>query len=68
MVRNYGLTPRELVVLKYFADGWTSPEIAAELHFSTETIKTHSKHMKQKLSAKNIPHAVAIAIRIGIIG
>lgn len=48
------LTKRERQLLRYFALGKTTPEIAAELHLSTFTVDTHRKNIKQKLGTNNL--------------
>jgi DNA-binding NarL/FixJ family response regulator len=58
-------TPRELVVLRLVADGRRQPEIAAELHVSTETVKRHLTHLRQKLQAHTQAQVVARAIQVG---
>jgi DNA-binding CsgD family transcriptional regulator len=48
------LSNRERLLLKYFALGKTSAEIAAELHLSALTVNTHKKNIKQKLGTSNV--------------
>ena len=55
------LTSRELKVLDLLADGFENHEIAEQLGISTETVKTHVRHLRTKLGAQNRAHAVAIA-------
>lgn len=47
------LTPREEGVLVAVARGRTNAEIAAELHISISTVKTHIARLMQKLGARN---------------
>lgn len=49
------------------ASGMTYAEVAAELHRDVETIKSHSKAVREILHAKSIVEAVAIAIAKGFI-
>lgn len=60
-------TQRELEILKAMADGLTRQEVAKSLFIGTETVKTHLLHIRAKLNAKNTAHAVAIALRRGMI-
>jgi DNA-binding CsgD family transcriptional regulator len=55
------LTGRELKILDLLADGFENHEIAEQLGISTETVKTHVRHLRTKLGARNRAHAVAIA-------
>jgi DNA-binding CsgD family transcriptional regulator len=48
------LSARERTLLKHFALGKTSAEIASELHLSILTINTHKKNIKQKLGTNNV--------------
>jgi DNA-binding NarL/FixJ family response regulator len=50
---DYGLTGRELDVLKRIAGGATDKEIASQLHLSVHTIKSHVRNVLQKLHAAN---------------
>ena len=61
------LTAREREVLSLLARGLTEREVADELVLSPETVKTHQRTIQRKLVARNRTHAVAIAIREGII-
>ncbi|MEM6709923.1 MAG: response regulator transcription factor [Pseudomonadota bacterium] len=47
------LTDREEQVLRTVAEGATNAEIAAQLHISLSTVKTHLASLMQKLSARN---------------
>lgn len=49
----------------WIATGRTTSEIANELFVSSETIKSHTRHILQKLEAKNRANAVFIAIDLG---
>lgn len=61
------LTPREVEVLQKIAEGCTNAEAGAQLLIAPETVKSHSRHILSKMGARNRPHAVAIAMRIGVI-
>jgi DNA-binding CsgD family transcriptional regulator len=49
------------------ADGLTGDEVADRLFLSTETVKTHIRNAMTKLEARNRVHAIAIALRDGLI-
>lgn len=61
------LSPREREVLKLAAAGLSVIEIAAQLHVSTSTVKSHKEMAFSKLDSANIVHAVVIAIDRGIL-
>lgn len=61
------LTHREVQALSYMADGMTSPEIAEVLKVAPTTIDWYGASVQEKLGARNRIHAVAIAIRKGLL-
>lgn len=61
------LTRRELEVLLLIADGLSNKEIAVRLCLSTETVKSHVGALLSKLDTKSRAHAVAIALRQGLL-
>jgi len=62
------LTQRETTVLRCVAAGQSNKVIARELSISEDTVKVHMKSILSKLGATARTHAVAIALRRGIIG
>jgi DNA-binding NarL/FixJ family response regulator len=60
-VRTSALSSRELGVLEELALGTSTEEIAAKLHVSPHTVRTHIKNILRKLNARTRAHAVAIA-------
>lgn len=61
------LTHREIQALSNMADGMTSPEIAEVLKVAPTTIDWYGASVQEKLGARNRIHAVAIAIRKGLV-
>ncbi len=59
------LTPREMQVLKYIADGKTSKEIAGILAISTLTVYNHRINMKKKLRIKRNADLIKYALEQG---
>jgi len=63
-----GLSEREMEVLECLAQGKTTSQIASELFISDNTVKTHVRHILEKLDASNRAEAVSKAIQMGLIG
>ncbi len=61
------LSDRELEVLTCLADGQTTIQIANRLFISENTVKTHIRHILEKLEASNRTEAVSKAIQFGLI-
>ena len=53
------LTPREKEILQFLARGFTSGKVARTLHITYHTVRTHQKHLYQKLGVASAGEAVA---------
>jgi len=62
-----GISKREIDVLDALAKGLTTAQIAASLFVSENTIKTHIRHILEKLDASNRAEAVSKANQLGLI-
>jgi DNA-binding NarL/FixJ family response regulator len=62
-----GLTPRETEVLRMVADGHDTAEIAARMSYSERTVKNVLHDLTTRLQLRNRTHAVAYAVREGLI-
>jgi DNA-binding NarL/FixJ family response regulator len=61
------LSDRELEVMHCLAEGQTTLQIANRLFISENTVKTHVRHILEKLEASNRTEAVSKAIQMGLI-
>jgi DNA-binding NarL/FixJ family response regulator len=64
---DLGLSSREMDVLVRLARGKTSGQVAEELVISENTVKTHVRHILEKLEASNRAEAVSKAQQLGLI-
>lgn len=62
-----GISKREVEVLECLANGFTTSQVAAHLFVSENTIKTHIRHILEKLEAANRAEAVIKASQLGLI-
>jgi PAS domain S-box-containing protein len=53
------LSMRELEIVRLIAHGESGPEIAAELHISHDTVRTHVRNAMRKVGARSRAHLVA---------
>jgi two-component system, NarL family, response regulator len=66
-VRQEGLTPREIDVLKLVAGGLSNKQIGERLEISENAIKHYVAAILSKLGAQDRTHAVTLALDRGII-
>ncbi len=62
-----GISPRELEVLAELAGGHSNKEIAARLHVSPNTVKTHVSRLLEKLGARRRTDALRRARELGLV-
>ncbi len=62
-----GLSAREIEVLSCLARGLTTAQISNELYISENTVKTHVRHILEKLEASNRVEATRKAVQMGLI-
>ena len=64
---RYGLTDRELTVLRLLAAGRTNPQIGAELYISASTASVHVSNILRKLGVSSRVQAAAVAGTDGLL-
>ncbi len=61
------VTPRELEILGFIANGDTTASIAARLGISRSTVRTHVEHLRTKLGVPTRAAVVAMGFRLGLL-
>jgi DNA-binding NarL/FixJ family response regulator len=61
------LTRRQREVLQLLSDGLSTQDTADRLGLQPDTVRTHTKGSMRRLEARNRAHAVALALRSGLI-
>jgi two-component system, NarL family, nitrate/nitrite response regulator NarL len=61
------LTAREVEVLRFLSQGLTTAQTGSEMFISENTVKTHIRHILEKLEVSNRAEAVARATQLGLI-
>jgi DNA-binding NarL/FixJ family response regulator len=61
------LTEREVEVLRFLSHGLTTAQTGSEMFISENTVKTHVRHILEKLDVSNRAEAVAKATQLGLI-
>jgi len=67
IVDKAGLTDREIEILQLIVQGSSNAEISSALYVTVGTIKTHIRHILNKLCVDDRTHAAVLALRAGII-
>ncbi len=60
---KYDITSRELLMIQYVSNGYTSKEIAAMEGVGESTVNTHLDSARWKMHAENRTHLIAICLR-----
>jgi DNA-binding CsgD family transcriptional regulator len=64
---GFGLTPRELDVLRLVVEGRSDREIGETLFIGTRTVQTHVANLFAKLGVNTRAEAAAVAVRRGLV-
>ena len=61
------LSLRDERLLEFISNGLTDERIGEELHLSAETVRANVRTVVRSLGARNRTHAVALALKTGVI-
>lgn len=64
---NWNLSEREIEILKLLVAGGSNQQMAEQLYLSVETIKTHMRHIMEKLQVADRTQAAVKALVEGIV-
>jgi DNA-binding NarL/FixJ family response regulator len=64
---SFGLSPREIDILRLLVDGLSNREIADRLSIGPETVKSHMKHIMRKFQVTDRTMAAVKAMREGLV-
>jgi two-component system, NarL family, response regulator LiaR len=67
IVATASLTEREIEILQLIVKGCSNTEIATQLYITIGTVKTHVRHILNKLCVDDRTHAAVLALRGGLI-
>jgi DNA-binding NarL/FixJ family response regulator len=68
MAVSDSLTQREFQILALISGGFTTAQMAARLGISSKTIESRRQTLFSKLGVQNQSHAIAVAMRSGLLG
>jgi len=61
------LSERDEMLLEFLSNGLTDERIGEQLHLSSETVRANIRKVVRSLGARNRAHAVALALKTGVI-
>ena len=61
------LSERDELLLEFLSNGLTDERIGEQLHLSSETVRANIRKVVRSLGARNRAHAVALALKTGVI-
>ena len=65
--RRYGLTKRELELMRYIGQAMNNKEIAGKLYISDQTVSVHRKNIMRKLGVNNTASLIKIAFENNLV-
>ncbi len=67
VIKNYGLTAREMEVLKLCQEGLSAQEMADKMHVSVHTVNNHKQNIYSKLDVGGVSEMLAKARKEGLL-
>lgn len=63
---NFGLSPREIDVLRFLCAGFSNKEVARRLALSVRTVETHRLNLRRKTQTGRLKELVSLAHQLGL--
>lgn len=67
IIERRRLTPREIEVVRYVAEGFKNKDIAEKLGIQIKTVETHRTNINNKLGFNHVSQLIIYAIQKGLI-
>ncbi|MCR5407698.1 MAG: helix-turn-helix transcriptional regulator [Bacteroidales bacterium] len=67
LVKHYGLTAREMEVLRLCQEGLSASEMADKIHVSVHTVNNHKQNIYAKLDVRSVSEMLAKAVKEGLL-
>lgn len=67
-VAGFGLTGREIEILRFICGGFSNKDIARRLDLSVRTVETHRLNIRKKTQAERLRDLVSVARQLGLDG
>ena len=64
---TFGLTDRELEVIRLLAEGLTNGQVAEKLHIATPTVRFHLQNIVEKMGVSTRTEAIVVAAKNNIV-
>lgn len=61
------VTAREIEIIGFLSEGYTTKEISDKLYISSKTVERHKSNLLKKLKLRNTAHLVRVAVENGLL-
>jgi DNA-binding NarL/FixJ family response regulator len=61
------ITPREIEIINYLSEGYSTNDISSKLFISSKTVERHKSNLFKKLKLRNTAHLVKVAVENGLL-
>ncbi|MCX6268226.1 MAG: response regulator transcription factor [Bacteroidetes bacterium] len=61
------ITPREIEIIGYLSDGYSTKEISGKLFISDKTVERHKSNLLKKMKLRNTAQLVRVAVENGLL-